>query len=204
MDRETFLGRLPRKAAAAAPAALPATMVSGDPDTDPWERFASQLALVGGEARRVVESEIGPAVAEALSGCSTAVVSADLGEHAAAVRLGLERAGCQVLDEGRADAASAEAGVTGAVLGVASTGSVLLSSAAGSRTTSLLPPVHLVVLPEERLVAGFEELFEHLPELGAASQLVLITGPSRTADIEMTLVRSVHGPGRLVAIVVGR
>jgi L-lactate dehydrogenase complex protein LldG len=81
---------------------------------------------------------------------------------------------------------------------------VLLAAAPEAlRTTGLLPPSHIVVLPRERLVPGFEELFEQMPGfVAASSQLVLVTGPSRTSDIEMTLVRGVHGPGRVAVLVV--
>jgi len=86
----------------------------------------------------------------------------------------------------------------------ASTGSVLVRMGPDApRVVSLLPFHHLVILPEDRLVAGFEELFAAMPEHAlAASQTVLITGPSRTADIELSLVRGVHGPARFTVLVV--
>jgi L-lactate dehydrogenase complex protein LldG len=71
------------------------------------------------------------------------------------------------------------------------------------RTASLLPPVHLVVLPQERLVPGFEQLFDALAEHARNSaQTVLITGPSRTGDIELALVRGIHGPMRVIVLVI--
>jgi L-lactate dehydrogenase complex protein LldG len=87
---------------------------------------------------------------------------------------------------------------------VASSGSIL--AAAGpdsSRLASLLPSFHLVVLGTDRLVPGFEELFAVLPRyLTDASSAVLISGPSRTADIEMVLVRGVHGPREVHVLLV--
>jgi L-lactate dehydrogenase complex protein LldG len=117
---------------------------------------------------------------------------------------GLRQAGCRALDADREAAATADLGITPAHLGVASTGSVLLSSASGPRSTGLLPPAHLVILDEDAIVPGFEELMTELGRLAReASHLVLITGPSRTSDIEMTTVRGVHGPERVIVLVVG-
>lgn len=128
-----------------------------------------------------------------------------MGEHRGAVEEGLRQAGCDAVEPTREAAATAGLGITGAALGVASTGSVLLPMGPDSpRVASLLPPHHVVVLPEDRLVQGFEELYAEMPERArGASQVVLVTGPSRTADIEMTIVRGVHGPARLTVLVVG-
>ena len=104
----------------------------------------------------------------------------------------------------RANAAVADLGVTGATLAVASTGSVLVPMGSDApRVASLLPPLHVVVVREEDLVPGFDELFARLPSLARdRAQVVLITGPSRTGDIELTLVRGVHGPVEIVVFVV--
>jgi L-lactate dehydrogenase complex protein LldG len=68
---------------------------------------------------------------------------------------------------------------------------------------SLLPPAHLAVVPRGRLLTGLDELFSIVPDPGSvASSMVLITGPSRTADIEQILVRGVHGPGQITVVIV--
>ena len=69
---------------------------------------------------------------------------------------------------------------------------------------SLLPPAHIAVLPRDRILTGLDELFSRLPDPSElTSSMVLITGPSRTADIEQILVRGVHGPGEITVVVVG-
>jgi L-lactate dehydrogenase complex protein LldG len=99
---------------------------------------------------------------------------------------------------------TAEAGITGADFALADTGSlVLLSSATEARLVSLLPPIHLAVVSKDRLLAGLDEMVTLLPDPAAlTSALVIITGPSRTADIEQILVRGVHGPREVHVLLV--
>jgi L-lactate dehydrogenase complex protein LldG len=79
----------------------------------------------------------------------------------------------------------------------------MLSSAEEARMISLLPPVHIAVVHKSKLLSGLDELFTALPEPAErTSSMVLITGPSRTADIEQILVRGVHGPGEMHVVLV--
>jgi L-lactate dehydrogenase complex protein LldG len=96
-------------------------------------------------------------------------------------------------------ASQADIGITGAEYALANTGTlVMLASAENPRMTSLLPPVHIAVVRESTILSNLDELFTsvRLPA-DITSSMVLITGPSRTADIEQILVRGVHGPGEL-------
>jgi L-lactate dehydrogenase complex protein LldG len=80
----------------------------------------------------------------------------------------------------------------------------MLSSPHEARLVSLLPREHIAVVPLERMLTGLDELFTVLPRPAErTSSMVLITGPSRTADIEQILVRGAHGPGQVLAILVG-
>jgi len=96
-------------------------------------------------------------------------------------------------------------GISSADYALADTGTlVMLASPAEARLISLLPPVHIAVVPIERVLSGLDELFAVLPNPAAqTSSMVLITGPSRTADIEQILVRGVHGPGEIHVVLVG-
>lgn len=92
--------------------------------------------------------------------------------------------------------------VTGATCGVAESGTIVLHHTAreGRRVLSLLPDWHLCVLFTSQIV---ETLPEYFAECAAAPALVtLISGPSATADIEMTRIKGVHGPRYLNVIVV--
>ena len=98
--------------------------------------------------------------------------------------------------------AAADLGLTSAVAGVAATGSIVLdASVAGSRAAGLLPPVHVCVLLEERIVATPADVLHPLGD-GLPSSLVLVGGPSRTGDVEQILTLGVHGPRHVHVVLV--
>ena len=133
------------------------------------------------------------------------------GLEAALLQAGIEAVNVNVPQDaaGRRSALDAiepiAVGVTGALAGLADTGSLVLTAAAGrSRMASLLPPVHIAVLARSRIYATLPAfLAAHPGVAGTTSNLVLVTGPSRTADIEMTITLGVHGPREVHAIVMG-
>lgn len=100
------------------------------------------------------------------------------------------------------EAAEAGLGITTVDYALADSGTLcVLAGKNQPRTASLLPPIHIAILRPEQIVRGLDDLFALLPtgdELSSA--VTLITGPSRTADIELTLVVGVHGPQRLHVI----
>jgi L-lactate dehydrogenase complex protein LldG len=100
--------------------------------------------------------------------------------------------------------ATADIGITSVDYALAATGTlVMLASPREARLISLLPPVHIAIIPRSKIIANLDELLSILPKPAEqTSSMVLITGPSRTADIEQILVRGVHGPGEIHAIIV--
>lgn len=85
---------------------------------------------------------------------------------------------------------------------VARTGSVLVSSLNGGRAATILPPTHIVYARAHQLHAEIDSALEQArAQSPSASLYSLITGPSRTSDIEKMLVLGAHGPKRLVVIV---
>jgi L-lactate dehydrogenase complex protein LldG len=99
--------------------------------------------------------------------------------------------------------AAAQIGVTGCDAAIAETGSLVLLSGEGKpRTASLLPPAHLAIVRQTDLCDSMSEFFrERAADIAAAACCTVITGPSRTADIELTLTLGVHGPGDVIVIV---
>jgi L-lactate dehydrogenase complex protein LldG len=106
--------------------------------------------------------------------------------------------------ERREELASATIGLTGADAALAETGSIVLASGPGrARLASLLPPIHVALVERRRLVESLAALIRDRPDLATAgANVVCITGPSRTADIEHTLSRGVHGPGEVHVVFV--
>ncbi|MBI5964396.1 MAG: LUD domain-containing protein [Chloroflexi bacterium] len=88
-------------------------------------------------------------------------------------------------------------GVTNAICGLADTGSVL--EADGALLASLLPEVHIAVLKSSAILSSLSDAIKFVKDKSAA---VFISGPSRTADIEMTLTIGVHGPKEIHVFVV--
>lgn len=101
----------------------------------------------------------------------------------------------------RAPLLAACAGLTSAQLGIAETGTLVLDSAVElHRLASLVPPIHVALLRSCDIVAELGDGLEHFARSGLPPTLSLITGPSRTADIELELVVGVHGPRELHVI----
>jgi L-lactate dehydrogenase complex protein LldG len=98
----------------------------------------------------------------------------------------------------------ASVGITGALAGLADTGSLaLLSAPARARLASLLPPIHIALLSTASLYPTMASFFAAHPNVAReSSNLVFVTGPSRTADIELTLTRGVHGPREVHVVLI--
>ena len=113
-------------------------------------------------------------------------------------------------EEIRQQESGADIGVTGADYAIAETGSVAVLPRRGlSRLVSLLPPIHVAVVRPREVVESLEDLFVlrrlayYQEGSDMSSSMYFITGPSRTADIEQTLVIGVHGPKQAHLLLLG-
>ncbi|MDQ3785449.1 MAG: LUD domain-containing protein [Actinomycetota bacterium] len=208
MERAQFLGRI-RGGLGDAPrvdAAIPSDWAVEIERLD--ERFGQEAAAVGTSFYRAPGSgaaEVLGGILEGRAGQTVLVTREDglppgLEEAVAAAECRLHR----WPEAGRAGAAAADVGVTSALWAVAETGTVVVSSAPPSgRAPSLLPPVHVTFVPVDRLVATTADLFRRIEGLHELpSNVVLVTGPSKSADIGMELALGVHGPGEEHVILV--
>lgn len=96
-------------------------------------------------------------------------------------------------------------GITGTYCAIAETGTLVVLSGAGTPTaTTLLPDTHIAVVSAARIVSGMEEVFALLRAERARSPraINMISGPSRTGDIEQTIVLGAHGPFRVHILLV--
>ena len=211
-DRSAFLERLGRRLSSPAPAATLRAISPWDGTVkaigycadlaDPPGQFQAALAAVSGESRLLRDAEDRRGLVAEICrshGVARAVVSRDPeceGMVEVLRDLGVEAGELASAEQ----AADADLGITGAAYGIALTGSVVVDAArAGGRTASLLPAVHLALLRAENLVATPGDLLRAVSK-GARdlpSNLVIITGPSRSADIELQLTLGVHGPRAL-------
>jgi len=105
--------------------------------------------------------------------------------------------------------AEVEFGLSGVDAALAATGSLVISSGEGRyRATSLLPPIHIAVVTTNQIMPDLESWLATQKQAGLEhirghSNIVVITGPSRTADIAMQLVMGMHGPKELHVILIG-
>ncbi|GIW82635.1 MAG: lactate utilization protein C [Gemmatales bacterium] len=104
---------------------------------------------------------------------------------------------------------AADIGISGVDRLVAETGSLVdAANQRQPRGLSLLPPVHICVADAGQLVPDLFDLFEAIPRDSGKpvmpSCLTLITGPSKTGDIELRLVTGVHGPGEVHVVLISR
>ena len=203
MKREAFLARV-REAlhrhdddpVAAPPAAR---TPAGEASTaDVLETFLAEAGAAGWVAHHA--SDVGAAVDVVKQLLAEIDATTWVGSEDRLARLVGER-----LDLQRAERAEdADLGITGARCAVARTGTVVLGSE-GGRLAGLLPMHHVALVAREDLVHGMTEAFDRFAGGGAElpTAWVQVTGPSRTADIELTLTTGVHGPGHVTVIVVG-
>lgn len=167
--------------------------------------FVQNFEALAGKALIVRNaSQVRPVIAPLLEGKAAVASNSPYLEGAGITKLPRVRSAITDRYQLREACASADIGITSADYALAETGSlVMLSSAPEARLVSLLPPVHIAIFPRSRMLANLNELFAVLPKpADRTSAMVLITGPSRTADIEQILVRGVHGPGEIYAVIV--
>jgi L-lactate utilization protein LutC len=157
------------------------------------DTFTAALAARGGSVRHVADEAAARAVLTELCD-GPAVVDDD--PLLATVCDGLERI---------EDPWVASVGVTTAVAAAAATGTLALAfDATHRRRTALVPPVHVAVVPVERMVATYAEALEALHGLRPVpSGMRMVSGPSSSGDIEMVLVRGMHGPVAVHVVLVG-
>lgn len=166
------------------------------------EKLRTTFALVADEAAAAAQL----AQIATIEGWSRIAVHGDPLVEACCRDLVLDRLST---DEGyeATDLERCDAGITACDALVAQTGSVLLTSrSAGGRALSVLPPHHVVVARREQLLPDLPTAYTLLHEEYGhnwPSFLTLISGPSRTGDIERILVLGAHGPKKLTVLLVG-
>jgi L-lactate dehydrogenase complex protein LldG len=181
-------------------------------------RFARELEAVGGRFLGIVTSAemVDRVLAAARErGVKLAAIGEGVANESGAIANALSGAGITVMRTAgatdpetrhamRERLARADLGIAEAHYAIASTGTLaVLSTAARPSALTLLPPASLVIVQIDRVVPDLAAAIEALgPEVFATHRITMITGPSRTADIEKRIVMGVHGPKSLDVVVV--
>jgi L-lactate dehydrogenase complex protein LldF len=190
------------------PVALPDQEQTAGKPIDLAERFANELEALGGQVWRCDPAGLAQAIAGLASARGVSEIlawEADRLPEGLAAQLG--EAGLRLVHsdgsfDQNARLVQLKIGLTGALGAVAETGSLALASGPGqAQAAAILPETHIAVLEEKDIRASLAELLTR-PEISASAAAVLITGPSRTADIEMTLTIGVHGPRELIVLLI--
>jgi L-lactate dehydrogenase complex protein LldG len=163
--------------------------------------FDTQATRIGATVHPVRRAELGPRLAQLLqeASCKTVALATGVSRWDSIV---------QALDGSRfvmvptpelRPTRRADAGISIAKLGVAETGSVLLHSSSEDRRVELCVDVHVVVLDSAEVVPTLDSASAVLQEIAARppAYASLVTGPSRSADIERQITIGVHGPRAL-------
>jgi len=169
--------------------------------------FARMMEAASGSVARIADrADVPVAVAEFLRQHNLPP-AIRRGEDARLVSMPWERAGTLEVTTGASDGTQL-ASVSHASGGVAETGTLILVSGPDNPTTlNFLPDNHIVVLDAKDVAGDYETIWQRLRERFGAGIMPrtvnMITGPSRSADIEQTLILGAHGPRRLHVILVG-
>lgn len=167
-------------------------------------KFVGQIgALVAGICRTAGAEEV--AISE-----SGLIAEMNLAAHLAAEGFSVFAPGAVSLDHEQVVArlAICEVGLTAADYAIAETGTIVLSSdEQNALLVSLLPPVHIALVRSSQIAASLDEVIskvggERTGRMDPARSVTLITGPSRTSDVELVLSIGVHGPKELHVIIV--
>jgi L-lactate dehydrogenase complex protein LldG len=202
----------PANAAVLSPPPVPQVWPRENPDAGRMaDRFVDELKAVHGETIRCRSmDQARTELAEMVRAAEWPKIGAIAGPLVRDVATNLPAEQLAWIDDRWAppDIAQLSAGIISPVTLLADTGScVFACNTAQQRLMCYLPPVCVVIARVEQLVehlpAAWETIGPQCAEPDRRGELVIVTGPSRTADIEKILILGVHGPKRLVVVLVG-
>ena len=202
--REEILNRLRTKAQKGT---TPAAWQSQREFTDLAARFTQSLTASKGEVRRAESLELALAEVDIILcevGAKAIVANNEPPLSAAALTQRWPDHEWHIVGQTVGDlrrfCARADVGLSGVEAALAETGSLIVHSGPGkSRQATLLPPVHVALVPVSCLTP---DIFTWTATRNGKmpANLILISGPSKSADIEFTLTLGVHGPKRLIVV----
>jgi L-lactate dehydrogenase complex protein LldG len=162
--------------------------------------FAAKAQAVGMRVTRVDDAGLDAALTKLLETRGTTVVAV---RDAALAARASAAAGARLAPNDNADLLfDCEVGVTDVDCAIAESGSLVVSTNGRIRNAWVTPPIHIAIVRESQVLPDLVDLFETRPDTLDAASTTIITGPSKTADIEGVLVTGVHGPAAVEIVLV--
>ncbi|WP_275862606.1 lactate utilization protein C [Vibrio sp. CAU 1672] len=171
-------------------------------------RFVDALQATHAEVHAILETQLADTIAAVTNekGCQRAAIGSD-GEYIPAFQQGLSKLEVTAFEQKIETWKSQlfnqiDVGVTHTLAGIADTGALVLWPGEGEpRTLSLVPPRHIAVIKQSTLYSNFlEVMVEQNWSTTMPTNALLISGPSKTADIQQTLAYGAHGPSELIVL----
>ena len=165
------------------------------------ELFATKATAVGMRVTRVSDAELEATLAQLLESRGKTVVAMRDGAIAARA---VAAAGARLAANDNDDLLfDCEVGITDVDCAIAESGSLVVSTNGRIRNAWITPPIHIAIVRASQILPDLVDLFESRPDALDAASTTVITGPSKTADIEGVLVTGVHGPAAVEIVLLG-
>ena len=176
--------------------------------------FAAKAAAVGMRVTRTDDAGVDAVVTKLLQNRGTTVVAVRDTHLATRATTAVGAAGAHLAPNDNDDVLfDCEVGITDVDAAIAESGSIVVSTNGRIRNAWITPPVHIAIVRASQIIPDLVDLFESHPDASQtdashpdaldAASTTIITGPSKTADIEGVLVTGVHGPAVVEIVLVG-
>ena len=163
--------------------------------------FATKASAIGMRVTRISDAELDATLAKLLENRGKTVVA--VRDPALAARAATA-AGARLAPNDNDDLLfDCEVGITDVDCAIAESGSLVVSTNGRIRNAWITPPIHIAIVRAGEILPDLVDLFESRPDALDAASTTIITGPSKTADIEGVLVTGVHGPAAVEIVLVG-
>jgi L-lactate dehydrogenase complex protein LldG len=171
--------------------------------------FATKAAAVGMRVTRTDDAGVDAVVTKLLENRGKTVVAVRDAHLATRAMTAVGAAGAHLVPNDNDDTLfDCEVGITDVDAAIAESGSIVVSTSGRIRNAWITPPVHIAIVRASQIIPDLVDLFESHPDASQtdaldAASTTIITGPSKTADIEGVLVTGVHGPAVVEIVLVG-
>ncbi len=163
--------------------------------------FAAKASAIGMRVTRISDAELDATLAKLLENRGKTVVA--VRDPALSARAATA-AGARLAPNDNDDLLfDCEVGITDVDCAIAESGSLVVSTSGRIRNAWITPPIHIAIVRAGEILPDLVDLFESRPDALDAASTTIITGPSKTADIEGVLVTGVHGPAAVEIVLVG-